>query len=68
MSDSDFQLDTAIDDGCQRNIAFKANERDELDQAISAFLNSGGNIKEVNAGERKDPPKKPESKYGDRPI
>jgi hypothetical protein len=42
--------------------------RSEMANEVEAFLASGGAVTEVERGFRADPPKKPESKYGSRPI
>ena len=42
--------------------------REELDQQIEAFLNSGGKISCIGADVMADPPRKPENKYGSHPI
>lgn len=69
MSDTDTpNTDALIDNGEQRNVAFKENERSELSSAIEQFLSKGGNVKQIKTGEMTDPPKKPENNYGSRPI
>jgi hypothetical protein len=42
----------------------RADERDQLEKDIDAFLRSGGKVAEIPRGERADPPKKPENNYG----
>lgn len=42
--------------------------RQQLADEMAAFLAKGGAVKEVERGFRADPPKKPENKYGSRPI
>ena len=42
----------------------REDERNEIADAIEAFLKSGGKVKEIPKGERADPPKKPENNYG----
>ena len=46
----------------------KQRERDELARAIEAFLAKGGKVQEIEPNVVADPPKKPDSKYGSRPI
>lgn len=42
--------------------------RQQLAAEMEAFLANGGAVNEVERGFRADPPKKPENKYGSRPI
>lgn len=46
----------------------KQRERDELARAMEEFLARGGQVQEVEPNVVADPPKKPDSKYGSRPI
>lgn len=48
----------------------QANEdaRQQMANEVDAFLARGGAVKEIERGERADLPKKPENKYGSRPI
>jgi len=46
----------------------KQKEREALDKAIAEFLSRGGKVQEIGSNVLADPPKKPESKYGSRPI
>ncbi|TBU95755.1 hypothetical protein DNJ95_08700 [Stutzerimonas kirkiae] len=46
----------------------KQRERDALARAMEEFLARGGQVQEVEANVVADPPKKPEGKYGSRPI
>lgn len=50
------------------SIASRQKIRDELDAQIAEFLARGGTISEVPANVTADPPKKPTSDYGGRPI
>lgn len=50
------------------SIASRQKARDELDSQIAEFLARGGKINEVPANVTADPPKKPTSDYGGRPI
>jgi len=38
--------------------------RDELAEDLAAFLNSGGNVENVEANLRADPPRPPQNNYG----
>lgn len=49
-------------------IAERERQRSEVASEIETFLAKGGGITSVEANLRADPPKKPESNYGSRPI
>ena len=49
-------------------IEAKQKERDALAKAMEEFLARGGKVQEVESNVVADPPKKPDSKYGSRPI
>jgi hypothetical protein len=49
-------------------IAERERQRSEVACEVEAFLAQGGGITSVEANLRADPPKKPESNYGSRPI
>ncbi|MFQ3171143.1 MAG: hypothetical protein ACI9DG_001177 [Oleispira sp.] len=49
-------------------IAERERQRSEVASEVEAFLAKGGDITAVEANFRADPPKKPESNYGSRPI
>lgn len=46
----------------------KQSERDALARAMEEFLARGGKVQEIDPNVVADPPKKPDSKYGSRPI
>ena len=50
------------------SIEAKQKERDALARAMEEFLSRGGKVQEIEANVVADPPKKPDSKYGNRPI
>ncbi|MNX75035.1 hypothetical protein D3C86_1064930 [compost metagenome] len=50
------------------SIEAKNKERDALAKAMEEFLSRGGKVQEVEANVVADPPKKPDNKYGSRPI
>jgi hypothetical protein len=50
------------------SIEAKQKEREALERAMQEFLARGGKVQEVEANVVADPPKKPDSKYGSRPI
>lgn len=50
------------------SIEAKQKERDALARAMEEFLSRGGKVQEVDDNVVADPPRKPDSKYGSRPI
>ncbi|MES2819120.1 MAG: transcriptional regulator SutA [Pseudomonadota bacterium] len=50
------------------SVEAKQKERDALARAMEEFLSRGGQVQEVEPNVVADPPKKPDSKYGSRPI
>lgn len=50
------------------SIEAKQREREALERAMAEFLARGGKVQEVEPNVVADPPKKPDSKYGSRPI
>ena len=56
------------EDGSERTISSKKNQRDQLQSDIEAFLKKGGKVQDIDPHVTADPPKKPESSYGSRPI
>jgi 2C-methyl-D-erythritol 2,4-cyclodiphosphate synthase len=50
------------------SVEAKNKERDALARAMEEFLARGGKVVEVEANVVADPPKKPDNKYGSRPI
>ncbi len=46
----------------------KEREREMLARQMEEFMARGGKVQQVGANVVADPPKKPESKYGSRPI
>ncbi|MBU3058512.1 transcriptional regulator SutA [Pseudomonas indica] len=50
------------------SIEAKQKEREALARAMEEFLARGGKVQEVEPNVVADPPKKPDSKYGSRPI
>ncbi len=49
-------------------IAERQRQRSEVADEVEAFLARGGGITTIDDNVRADPPKKPESNYGSRPI
>jgi len=50
------------------SVEAKNKDRDALARAMEEFLSRGGKVQEVEANVVADPPKKPDNKYGSRPI
>ena len=50
------------------SVEAKQKERDALAKAMEEFLARGGVVQEIEPNVVADPPKKPDSKYGSRPI
>ena len=50
------------------SIEAKQKERDALARAMEEFLARGGQVQQIDSNVVADPPKKPDSKYGSRPI
>ena len=50
------------------SVEAKQKDRDALARAMEEFLNRGGKVQEIEPNVVADPPKKPDSKYGSRPI
>ena len=58
----------SYEDGRDRSVSSREAERRRLEEDMKRFLSGGGSITQVDANVRMDPPKKPESNYGSRPI
>ena len=58
----------AVDPEELPSIEAKQKDRDALARAMEEFLNRGGKVQEIEPNVVADPPKKPDSKYGSRPI
>ena len=57
-----------IDDGRDRSISSREVERKAIEDAMLEFLSKGGSVETIEKDVRKDPPRKPQSNYGSRPI
>ena len=51
-----------------RTVTSRANIRTELGDQIAEFLAKGGAINQIDPNVMADPPRKPQSNYGSRPI
>lgn len=58
----------AIDPEELPSVEAKQKERDAIARAMEEFLSRGGRVQEIEPNVVADPPKKPDSKYGSRPI
>ncbi|CAE6950972.1 MULTISPECIES: transcriptional regulator SutA [Pseudomonas] len=67
-SKSKTKAKAAVDPDDLPSVEAKQKERDALAQAMEEFLARGGKVQEVEPNVVSDPPKKPDSKYGSRPI
>jgi hypothetical protein len=59
---------SAEDNPDERTVSSRQSLRDEMERQIAEFLSRGGQIKEIDPNVTADPPRKPESEYGSRPI
>ncbi len=64
----DMQFIGSTEEGVLRSIASRKKLRDKVDNEVEKFLSSGGAINEIEANVMADPPRKPTSNYGSRPI
>ncbi|WP_250656721.1 hypothetical protein [Alkalimarinus coralli] len=56
------------DDAEALSLADRAQVRSQLMSDVEAFLNSGGQVTQVDNNVRADPPRKPSMSYGSAPI
>ncbi|MFK4751697.1 MULTISPECIES: hypothetical protein [Oceanospirillaceae] len=56
------------DDSLQVSSTAHNELRDSLEGDVEAFLSRGGRIQQVDDNVMADPPRKPQSNYGSRPI
>jgi hypothetical protein len=52
----------------ERTVASRQKLRDEMSKEIEEFLMRGGKIAQIEPNVTADPPRKPDSDYGSRPI
>ena len=62
------KVKAAVEEEELPSIEAKQKDRDALARAMEEFLARGGKVQEVEPNVVADPPKKPDSKYGSRPI
>ena len=58
----------SAEEGVLRSIASRQKLRSQMDSEVEAFLKKGGSINEIEPNVMADPPRKPTSNYGSRPI
>ena len=56
------------EEGVMRSIASRRKLRSKMDSDVDAFLKKGGKIDKIEPNVMADPPRKPTSNYGSRPI
>lgn len=64
----DMEFIGSAEEGVLRSIASRQKLRSQMDNEIEAFLQKGGSINEIEPNVMADPPRKPTSNYGSRPI
>ncbi len=64
----DMQFIGSSEEGVLRSLASRKKLRDKVDTEVEKFLNAGGAINEIEPNVMADPPRKPTSNYGSRPI
>ncbi len=52
----------------ERLLADREALRSKMASEVEDYLKAGGKVEQVERGKRADPPRKPESQYGSRPI
>ena len=64
----DMEFIGSTEEGVHRTLASREKLRNQVDDQVAAFLNQGGSINEIEPNVMADPPRKPTSNYGSRPI
>jgi len=67
-NEPDMQFIGSSEEGVLRSLASRKKLRNKVDSEVENFLNSGGAINKIEANVMADPPRKPTSNYGSRPI
>lgn len=62
------QARNSYDDGRDRTPSYREPARRALQEEMKRFLSQGGNVSVVPPNMKADPPRKPVSNYGSRPI
>ncbi|MGR6872028.1 transcriptional regulator SutA [Pseudomonas sp. HK3] len=68
VTEPDMEFIGSAEEGVLRSIASRQKLRSKMDNEIEAFLQKGGAINEIEPNVMADPPRKPTSNYGSRPI
>ena len=68
VDEPDMAFIGSAEEGVLRSIASRQKLRSKMDNEIEAFLQKGGAINEIEPNVMADPPRKPTSNYGSRPI
>lgn len=64
----DMEFIGSNEEGVLRSIASRETLRNKVDSEVEAFLKAGGQINKIEPNVMADPPRKPTSNYGSRPI
>lgn len=64
----DMEFIGSTEEGVLRSIASREKLRNQVDNEVEAFLKAGGSINKIEPNVMADPPRKPSSNYGSRPI
>ena len=64
----DMEFIGSTEEGVLRSIASRKKLRNQMENEVEAFLKAGGAINEIEPNVMADPPRKPTSNYGSRPI
>lgn len=64
----DMEFIGSAEEGVLRSIASRQKLRSQVDHEVEQFLKAGGSINEIEPNVMADPPRKPTSNYGSRPI
>ncbi len=67
-NEPDMQFIGSAEEGVLRSLASRKKLRNKVDNEVESFLSSGGAINEIEPNVMADPPRKPTSNYGSRPI
>jgi len=68
LGEPDMKFIGSSEEGVMRSIASRKKLRNKMDADVEAFLRGGGQISEIEDNVMADPPRKPQSNYGSRPI
>lgn len=68
VNQPDMEFIGSAEEGVLRSIASRQKLRSQMDNEVEAFLQKGGSINEIEPNVMADPPRKPTSNYGSRPI